>query len=76
MVESQESGDQVWGQVIRPADEGHLLPALDLYEGELFERVKKKAVLESGEAVQVWAWVYRGEVQEADRMAQGRFEPL
>lgn len=76
MVDPAEAEDFVWGQVIRPADARHLMPALDQYEGDMFERLRKRAILESGAQIEVWAWVYQGIVSEAGRIRSGRYEPV
>src|SRR5713101_3123951 len=59
-IRSDEPGEWVHGEVYLLEDPGQMLPNLDRYEGEEFERVIVAAQLDSGEWLETWVYLYRG----------------
>ncbi|MBI5280406.1 MAG: gamma-glutamylcyclotransferase [Candidatus Solibacter usitatus] len=72
MTEARGDGELVHGQVARLRDPA-VLAELDEYEGPEYRRVVVEAVLETGQTVEAWAYVYTGPVEEAARIREGRW---
>jgi len=61
VVSSSREGEWVRGELYSIHDPRWILPALDSYEGpEQFERVRVDVLLDSGDHVPAWVYVYRG----------------
>jgi gamma-glutamylcyclotransferase (GGCT)/AIG2-like uncharacterized protein YtfP len=69
----RDGADFVIGEVYRLVHAERLLAELDLYEGDRYTRVSEIAVLADGTEVECWVYVYRGAVEESQRIASGDF---
>ncbi|HEX4484928.1 MAG TPA: gamma-glutamylcyclotransferase family protein [Terriglobales bacterium] len=75
------SNGKVWGQVFELPSNADVLGRLDDYEefhpdnidASQFVRKKCKAVLESGEAIEAWVYVYNRDVSSAALIPNGEF---
>jgi len=73
MVLSDDADDVVHGEVfaLDASSAAEVLARMDEYEGPQFERREVEALLESGETVRCWAYLYRGDVEGRERVASG-----
>jgi gamma-glutamylcyclotransferase (GGCT)/AIG2-like uncharacterized protein YtfP len=79
----EPADEQEWvhGDVVRLREPDETLAVLDRYEGcepdgaslPLFERCLVQARLATGEDVSCWAYFYRGQVTEGQRIASGDY---
>lgn len=53
------AGDDVSGYVLRSSSLGEILPELDRFEGDEYERVAAAVTLDSGERVQAYVYTLR-----------------
>lgn len=82
MVLSGNPDEWVHGEIFTLLDVSATLALLDDYEGcgkndtppLAYERVLGGAVLENGDEVLSWAYVYKGATKEEDRIASGRWQ--
>jgi gamma-glutamylcyclotransferase (GGCT)/AIG2-like uncharacterized protein YtfP len=79
MAPAEGEGEWVYGDVYDLGASGDLLAQLDAYERiesplpAYFDRQPGEAALSDGSLKQVWVYWYRGEVNEAQRIASGRY---
>ena len=59
-VSSCQTGEWVRGELYCLQDPSWVLPALDIYEGPDFRRVKLKAQLDLGGRIEAWVYLCRG----------------
>ena len=55
-----EPGDRIHGDAFRMHDPAALLATLDAYEGEDFHRIVTDTLIDSGETVRAWVYLYHG----------------
>jgi gamma-glutamylcyclotransferase (GGCT)/AIG2-like uncharacterized protein YtfP len=69
------SAPQEWvtGEVYRLHDAGATLEILDRYEGDEFTRVNGGVVLDTGEQLPAWVYVYNRPVAEERRILSGDY---
>ena len=72
MTEAQAAGELVRGEVAQLRDVS-VLAELDAYEGPEYRRAVLEVVLETGEAVKAWAYLFTGQVDEAVRIHDGQW---
>jgi gamma-glutamylcyclotransferase (GGCT)/AIG2-like uncharacterized protein YtfP len=79
---SPGSDELVHGEVFRLSDPASAFTWLDAYEdvkpgdpASEYERVVRTAQLVSGDEIEAWVYVYRGNVARARRVAGGRWQP-
>ncbi len=60
-VPTTTDGEWVHGELYLIEDSRWTLAALDNYEGSSFERAKVEVQLASGQPVQAWVYIYRGQ---------------
>lgn len=78
VVESDESNDQVYGEVYRLSDPLRVLERLDRYEGcgepgAEYERHQRPVVLSTGETRATWIYLYQHSTQSLQRIESGEF---
>lgn len=73
MRPARAAEDRVRGEVYRLLDAATALAYLDAYEGPDFERILGEAELGAGEIVCCWAYLYRPQPLESQRIASGDF---
>jgi gamma-glutamylcyclotransferase (GGCT)/AIG2-like uncharacterized protein YtfP len=79
----QTPEERVGGEVHELLDADATLAALDAYEGcsppgeppGLYERVLTHAVLDGGETIAVWTYLYRGPLDRARHLPSGDYSP-
>lgn len=72
MTEARGAGELVRGEVARLVD-ASVLAELDAYEGPEYRRVVLEAVLDTGEKVEAWAYLFTGDVDESVRIHDGQW---
>ena len=82
LVASPNAGDVVHGEVFRLSDPAGAFTWLDAYEdvrpndpASEYERVVRTVRLASGDAIDAWVYVYRGDVARAWHVTDGRWRP-
>lgn len=73
MIGSAEESDEVFGEVYRIDDPSRAWPILDDYEGDEFERSVTPVRMDDGQILQAWAYFYRGDTSEKDRISSGDY---
>ncbi len=73
MVESDDESDKVIGEVYRLEDALRAWPVLDEYEGDEFERSVTSVRMADGQILQAWAYFYRGDTSQKDRISSGDY---
>jgi gamma-glutamylcyclotransferase (GGCT)/AIG2-like uncharacterized protein YtfP len=72
---------RIIGEVLELPDNGSILAALDLYEGfdsndrdaSLFVRTEYHVILENGEEIECWVYVYNGEIASVKLIESGDY---
>lgn len=72
-VPSRSEHDWVKGEVFRLANAGALFSVLDEYEGREFQRIVLPVLLDSGEWIEAWVYVYAGLVRAKPWIPSGDF---
>jgi gamma-glutamylcyclotransferase (GGCT)/AIG2-like uncharacterized protein YtfP len=70
---SRQSTDWVIGELYRLRMPLRTLPVLDGYEDAQYRRVRREAVLDNGEAVRCWVYLYGRPLSEHRRIASGEY---
>jgi gamma-glutamylcyclotransferase (GGCT)/AIG2-like uncharacterized protein YtfP len=73
LVLSDAAGEWVIGELYRFRDGSSTLAALDRYEGPDFTREAAAALLETGERLPAWVYVYNRPVPEQSRILSGDY---
>ena len=72
-----DAAEQVHGEVYELRDPAALLAQLDAWEGPGYERRLLPVLFkDQGFEVECWAWIWKGPVDEASRIADGRWKGL
>jgi gamma-glutamylcyclotransferase (GGCT)/AIG2-like uncharacterized protein YtfP len=82
LVASPDAGDAVHGEVFRLSDPANAFTWLDAYENvrpndpaSEYERVVRTVRLATGDEIDAWVYVYRGDVARARHVTDGRWRP-
>jgi gamma-glutamylcyclotransferase (GGCT)/AIG2-like uncharacterized protein YtfP len=73
MVTSPNGRHRLVGEVYQIDDPAHTWAALDKYEGEEFERQIVSVKLDNGRKLDAWAYVYKADTSDKQRIASGDF---
>lgn len=82
LVAATKADEWVCGEVVRLADAARSLRWLDAYEGvrpndatSLYERALRTVQLATGDKIDAWVYLYRGDVSRARHLPDGRWSP-
>jgi gamma-glutamylcyclotransferase (GGCT)/AIG2-like uncharacterized protein YtfP len=73
LVASTSKSDRIVGEVYKLQRHRETFEILDDYEGRLFSRQQATILLETGEVITAWLYLYRGAVEEDRRILSGDY---
>jgi predicted GNAT family N-acyltransferase/gamma-glutamylcyclotransferase (GGCT)/AIG2-like uncharacterized protein YtfP len=72
-IASCEISDQVSGEIYRIAEDRRTFKLLDKYEGSHFRRMRQPVVLDNGERISAWIYLYTGPMHAARLIRSGDY---